>query len=603
MPPPLEEDIHLPDANFYTDNDDLKFHMEKMVEWQPIVELKEGIGADSTYESVEEAVQTYLELLEDPVGSLAAERIAPRAEAVDREGCRCVDGQVILPEPTKLNLKDLIEADLMGMTLPFEFGGLNLPSTIYTAATEIISRADGSLMNFFGLQGIGETINLFASDELRDKYLPGFCSGDFTGAMVLTEPDAGSDLTAIQTRAVFEENHNHFHITGTKRFITNGCGEVLLVLARSEDPGKYSGGRGLSLFVVEKDESVSVRRIEEKLGIHGSPTCEIYFNSTPAVLVGQRGRGLTRYINWLMNAARVGVAAQAVGIAQAAFREATQYAEQREQFGQAIAKFPAVQDMLVRMRIKIESARSLLYATTQAVDLEMLLTEKLESERTRNAAEPQSKELRSRRDRYGKVADVLTPLCKYYAAEECIAITSDAVQVHGGNGYMKDYPVERLYRDARITSIYEGTSQLQIDRVIPKILTGAIDAATEAMSGKDYGDDELNHLRDTVNESRAALGAAVSFVNQQTVTNPETSLQEKDTQYRNLVARMISDIAVDVYVSYLFIAQAQRSQRKRLVAAKFIRDMSARVEMNRRQIMTGDRSVIDHFDALVSGSN
>lgn len=589
------------EENFYTDNDDLKFHMEKMVDWGSIIELKrelESSGDDD--ESVEDTTAMYLDLLDDPVGAVAAQRIAPRAAEVDREGCRFEDGKVSLPEATRLNLKDLVEADLMGMTIPVEYGGLNLPTTVYMAATEIVSRADGSLMNFFGLQGISETVNLFADEELKAKYLPGLCSGELTSAMVLTEPDAGSDLAAVQTRAMYEEEHRHFHLTGTKRFITNGCGEVLLVLARSEDPSKYTGGRGLSLFLVERDETVQVRRIEEKLGIHGSPTCEVYFNNTPGILVGDRGRGLTRYINWLMNAARVSVAAQAIGIAEAAFAEATRYAQQREQFGQPIARFPAVREMLVRMRFRIEAARSLLYATTQAIDMEALLSKKMES---MSKDDPDFKDLRSERDRYDKMAEVLTPLCKYYAAEECIAVTNDAVQVHGGNGYMKDYPVERLYRDARITSIYEGTSQIQIDRALPRILSGVFEALVEEPAARDYACPEINGLRDAVNEACRSLSAAIAYVNDQKVANPATGKEEKDSDYRNLTARMLANMAIDVYVSYLFLTQAQHSERKRLIASKFVRDMAARVEMNRQYVMSGDRSALKCFDVIVAGQN
>ncbi|MFQ6043268.1 MAG: acyl-CoA dehydrogenase family protein, partial [Candidatus Poribacteria bacterium] len=296
--------------NFYLDNDDLRFQMEQMVDWTSIVELKEEIDSeDCPYETIEEAVETYIDMLNDPIGELAANRIALRAAEIDEEGCSFENGVVTLPEGMVRNLEDLKDAQLMGITLPAEYDGLNFPVTFYTAATEIISRADAALMNFFGLQGIGETIAKFASDEIKEQYLPGFTSGELTGAMVLTEPDAGSDLSAIQTKATFNPDAEEWTIRGAKRFITNGCGDVLLVLARSEDPKRFSGGRGLSLFLVETSDAVQVRRIEEKMGIHGSPTCEIYFDDAKAVLIGQRGRGLTRYVNWLMNAARLAVAA------------------------------------------------------------------------------------------------------------------------------------------------------------------------------------------------------------------------------------------------------------------------------------------------------
>ncbi|NCO92549.1 MAG: acyl-CoA dehydrogenase [Armatimonadetes bacterium CG_4_10_14_3_um_filter_66_18] len=586
----------MPDENFYLDNDDIRFNLTHMVDLESIAELKEDVGSpDCAYESADEVVETYLDLLEDPIGVLAAQRIAPRAADVDKEGCHYDNGTVTLPEPARLNVQDLAEADLMGMTLPTRYGGLNFPATLYTAATEMISRGDASLMNLFGLQGIAETINLFASDELKDKYLPGFCTGEHSGAMVLTEPDAGSDLTAVQTRAAYEEDHDHFHLTGTKRFITNGCGEVLLVLARSEDPEKYGGGRGLSLFLVEKDETVTVRRIEEKLGIHGSPTCEIYFNNSEGYLIGQRGRGLTRYVNWLMNAARLGVAAQAVGISEAAFAEARAYAQQREQFGQPLDRFPAVQEMLVRMRIDIEASRALMYATAETVDMEMLLSEKLER---LDRKDPRYADLRARRDRFAKAAEVLTPLAKYYTSEKSISVTTDAVQVHGGNGYMKEYAVERLYRDARITSIYEGTSQIQIDRAIPRVMAGAFEALLDEYADRDYGTVALNGLREALAEARRSLQAAVAYVNDQKLAD-----DQRDTDYRNLTARMVCDMALDTYLSYVFLEQARHSERKAAVAAKFIQDMAPRVEMNRQYVMSGDRSVLQQFDLLTGAQS
>lgn len=587
----------MPEENFYTDNEDLQFHLQHVVDLKSIAELKEDLtDPECQYDSIEEVVETYLDLLEDPVGVLAAQRIAPRAAEVDEEGCHFEAGVVTLPEGARLNLKDLVEADLMAMTLPARYGGLNFPATIYTAATEIISRADASLMNLFGLQGIAETINLFASDELKDKYLPGFATGEFTGAMVLTEPDAGSDLTAVRTQAVPEPGKDRFRLTGTKRFITNGCGDILLVLARSEDPQKYGGGRGLSLFLVEKDDTVSVRRIENKLGIHGSPTCEVYFNNSPGYLVGQRGRGLTRYVNWLMNAARLGVAAQSVGIAEAAFREARRYAREREQFGRPIEDFPAVKELLVRMRLDLETSRTLMYATAQAVDLEMLLSEKLEE---LDRKSPEYRELRARRDLQAKAAEVLTPLSKYYASEKAIAVAGDAIQVHGGNGYMKEYPVERLYRDARITSIYEGTSQIQIDRALPRLLSGAFAPVLRVLAEQDYGAADLNGFRETVTEAARSLHAAIDYVNEQQVTGPTTGKQGKDVDYRNLTARLVCDMALDVYLSYRYLEQARYSERKRVVAAKFVRDMAPRIEMLRQYVMSGDRSVLRDFETIV----
>jgi len=576
--------------NFYLDNDDLRFHMEQMIDWNSIVELKEEIGSeDCPYDSIEEALETYIDMLNDPIGELAANRIAPRATEIDEEGCSFENGVVTLPEAMVRNLEDLKDAQLTGITLPAEYGGLNFPVTFYTATTEIISRADAALMNFFGLQGIGETIAKFASDEIKEEYLPGFTSGELTGAMVLTEPDAGSDLAAIQTKAAIsatlEPETGEWIIRGTKRFITNGCGDVLLVLARSEDPKRFSGGRGLSLFLVEKSDAVQVRRIEEKMGIHGSPTCEIYFNDAKGILIGQKGRGLTRYVSWLMNAARLAVAAQALGICEAAFREAKKYADEREQFGKKIKDFPAIAEMLVDMKVSTEAVRSLIYATSQAIDLQEGAEEKMDSMAN---DDPQLNELKKASRQYGRLAEVLTPLSKYYAAEICNKVTDDALQVHGGNGYMKDYPIERLYRDARITNIYEGTSQIQIDWAMSRILRGNLNSVLAESSEQTYEDEELSTLASEVKKAHEMLSAAVEYVN-----------NKKDIDYRSFIARKIVDMTIDVYVSCLLLNQAKKSDRKKSVAKKFIKEMLSRVEMNNKFVMSGDKAKIEDFEAIV----
>jgi alkylation response protein AidB-like acyl-CoA dehydrogenase len=584
--------------NFYLDNDDLRFHIEQMVDWTSIIELKEEIGsADCPYENIEEAVETYIDMLNDPIGELAANRIAPRAAEIDAEGCSFENGVVTLPAAMVKNLDDLKDAQLTGITLPTKYGGLNFPVTFYTAATEIISRADAALMNFFGLQGIGETIAKFASDEMKDEYLPGFCSGELTGAMVLTEPDAGSDLAAIQTKAIIsatlDPDTGEWTIRGTKRFITNGCGDVLLILARSEDPTRFGGGRGLSLFLVEKSEAVQVRRIEEKMGIHGSPTCEIYFNDAKGILIGQRGKGLTRYVSWLMNAARLAVAAQALGICEAAFREAKKYADEREQFGKKIKEFPAVAEMLVEMKVNTEAVRSLVYATSQAIDLQEGAEAKIPPAPFNKGGVAQKddtrlNDLKEKAREYERLAEVLTPLSKYYAAEICNKVANDALQVHGGNGYMKDYPIERLYRDARITNIYEGTSQIQIDWAMSRILRGNLNSALAKFSEQTYADEELSTLVSEVKKAQDMLSASIEYVN-----------NKKDTDYRNLTAKKVVDMAIDVYVSYLLLNQAEKSARKKSVAKKFIRDMAPRVEMNSKYMTSGDKTAIEDFETIV----
>jgi alkylation response protein AidB-like acyl-CoA dehydrogenase len=568
--------------NYYLDNPDLCFQVERRIDWKSILEARGDVGGPGcSYGSVEEAVESFRDLLVDPVGTLAAERIAPRAAEIDREGCRLENGRVVLPKAMEQNLKDLADADLMGMTLPPRYGGLGFPTTLYTVATEIVSRADVSLMNLFGLQGIAETIARFGDEGLKQRYLPLFAKGEVTGAMVLTEPDAGSDLMAIQTRAWEDPGTpGGWRIRGTKRFITNGCGDVLLVLARSEDPERFSGARGLSLFLVEKSDRVKVRRVEEKMGIHGSPTCELYFDDAPAHLIGKRGRGLTHYVNWLMNAARLGVSAQCLGLTEAAYREALGYASQREQFGQKIIKFPPVAEMLVEIKATLEAMRSLVYRTAEAVDLEDGLTARLESMERGDPAYP---ELKKMRDRASQAAELLTPMAKFYTSEACIRLTSLALQVHGGNGYMRDYPIERLYRDARITNIYEGTSQMQVERAMAKITKGAMEDLLDQWSEKTYSKGVLRDMARELSEAREIFSQCMEMVR----SRKERSPQEEGGSFRSLMARRIVEMAAEIYMSYLLLDEAQLWERKEMVAEHFIGEALSRVRMHHYSMERG----------------
>ncbi len=558
-------------ANYYTDNKDLAFIVERVVDWPAILALKEDFGSpDCPWSGPDEAKATFVEMLRDPVGEIAANRIAPRAEEVDDIGCRFDAGRVIFPDALERNLKDLRDAQLMGMTIPRRYGGLQFPETVYTAAIEIISQADASLMNFFGLQGgIAETIAQFASEELKERYLPRMSTGEFTGAMALTEPDAGSDLAAVQTRAKDasggegiaarqDPTTGQWTISGTKRFITNGCGDVILVLARSEDPEKKGGGRGLSFFLVEKNPRVRVRRIEHKLGIHGSPTCELYFDECPAWLIGARGMGLARYTAWLMLAARLAIGAQALGIAQAALAEAEAYARQREQFGRPIREMPQVAAMLADMRMLAEAARAVLYATSEIVDLHQGAEVRGLKEETR---------------RYGRLAEALTPIAKYYTTEAANRICYDSLQVHGGNGFMQEYPIERLYRDVRITNIYEGTSQIQINWAIPRLVRGDLDDLMGALAAREYADADLARLHQEVLRSYEVYKSVIAW------------LREKDNSFREMTGPQVIDIFVEIYAAFLLLRHAELWDHKRAVAARFIRRLGPRVAMNRDLVL------------------
>lgn len=571
--------------NFFTDNDDILFLFEQLNLAEIATEQEDGFkaspGKECAPRDAADAIDSYKRVLQI-VGDIAANHVAPRAEQIDHEGNALNDDATVTLHPlVRENLKVLGQADLMGFTLPRQFGGLNFPTLIYTMANEIVSRADASLMNIFGLQGIAETIHAFADDAIKADYLPRFSSGELTGAMVLTEPDAGSDLQAVALRAWQDEDGN-WRLNGVKRFITNGCGEILLTLARSEPD--IRDGRGLSLFLVERGPRVRVRHLEEKLGIHGSPTCELVYDDAPAKLIGDRQRGLVPYVMSLMNGARVGIAAQSLGIAEAAFRVARRYAYTRKQFGVSIEKLPAVAELVTDMRIQIEAARALTYETSRVCDLENNNLRILETNPPTDAAE-----LKRRKDvgrTYKRLNGMLTPMSKYYASEMCVKVASDAIQVLGGSGYMKDYPVERHLRDARITTIYEGTSQLQVVAAVRGVCSGAFEKRCDEFELANYTDETLAGLKQKLIEARAQIAGAVVFA------------KEKGSEYMDLYGRRLVDSAIAVLVGHLFLAQATKSDRKKLVARRYIETQMANIRRDVELICSGDKSALEQYSQL-----
>jgi len=594
-------------ANFYRDNDDIQF-LVRHIELGKLAEMSEenfrfASEFDHAPVNADEAIQNY-DMVLDSLGQLSAEFIAPRAEGVDREGNTLNEnGMVSYAKGTAENLEKLAQAEVMGFTLPHRFGGLNFPNLIYSIAIEIVSRADAALMNIFGLQGIGETINAFASEEIKQKYLHKFSEGKVTGAMVLTEPDAGSDLQAVKLRAYQDEDGKWF-LHGVKRFITNGCGEVLLVLARSEP--EISDGRGLSLFVCDRGPTVHIRRLEDKLGIHGSPTCEIFFDNTPCELIGDRQRGLITYVMSLMNGARIGIAGQSMGIAEAAFRVARDYAATRRQFNVAIEKLPAVRDMLIDMKIAIEAGRALLYETSRVVDFEIGYARRLEMNPPEDKAE--AKQLKTDSRKYRRYAGMLTPMSKYYCSEMCNSIAYDSIQVLGGSGYMRDYSCERHARDARITTIYEGTSQLQVVAAVRGVCSGTAENFLTELVDQQY-DPELNALLDKLAEGREQLKKAVVFV------------KENGSEYMDLYGRALVDIAIDLIIGYLFCGQASTKvemevaaaedgqagngntvsmkNRKAMIARRFITRNAPKITSLIESICMGDKSTFTDYATLV----
>jgi alkylation response protein AidB-like acyl-CoA dehydrogenase len=574
-------------ANFFTDNEDIRFLFDHM-DLHAVAEAQEdgftrnqGHGSEFAPLDAEDAIDNYRRVL-TIAGDLAANFIAPRAETVDREGnILNEDGSVTLGPKVRENLKALCQADLMGFTLPREYGGLNCPTLIYTMAIEIISRADASLMNIFGLQGIAETINAFADRQIKNEYLPRFARGELTGAMALTEPDAGSDLQAVGLRA-WQDDDGQWRLTGVKRFITNGCGDVVLTLARSEPDIK--DGRGLSLFLAERGPRLKVRHLEEKLGIHGSPTCELVYDDTPAKLIGERQLGLIRYVMALMNGARLGVAAQALGVAEAAYSEARRYAHTRKQFGVPIERLPAVAEMVTEMKIAVEAARALVYETSRICDLENNNLRVLEENPPADKDELKKRKADARV--YKRLNGMLTPLSKYVAAEMSIRVANDALQVLGGSGYMTDYPVERYLRDARITNIYEGTTQMQIVAAVRGVCGGAFESHVNRFEEHEYLDNELNALKGKLTEGKELILSAIKFI------------KERGVEYMDLYGRKLVDAAAAVIIGHLFLQQATASERKRLVARRFIETGFPTIQRDIILITSGDKSALEHYDTL-----
>ncbi len=530
-------------SNFYLDNSDLRHHLTHPL-MQKLVTMRERNYADAEkYDyapfNFEDAMDSYEKVLEI-AGEISGEIVAANAESVDHEGPHVVDGRVVYAQGTQKNLDALIKAGLMGISIPRRYNGLNFSLVPYIMAADMVSRADAGFVNIWGLQDCAETIYEFASEEQKAKYLPRVCAGE-TMAMDLTEPDAGSDLQAVMLKATYSEEDGCWYLNGVKRFITNGDGDIALVLARSEEGTK--DGRGLSMFIYDKnDGGVTVRRIENKMGIKGSPTCELVFKNARAELCGSRKMGLIKYVMALMNGARLGIAAQSVGVSEAAYREALAYAQDRKQFGKAIIEFPAVYEMISVMKAKLDASRSLLYETTRFVDL-YKNWEDIAKERLLEDDE------RAEMKAYQKLADAFTPLAKGMSSEYCNQNAYDCVQVHGGSGFMKDYACERIYRDARITSIYEGTTQLQVVAAIRHVTTGSY--LNKIM---DYEAAEINAdllpLRDRLIAMREKYAAAVEKV---TAT--------KNNELIDFMARRLVEMAGNIIMGHLLLLDTTSNEK------------------------------------------
>lgn len=528
-------------ANYYTDQPELKFHLHHPL-MKRIVELKERDFADKDkYEGApvdfDDAMENYEKMLEI-TGDVAANIIEPNSESVDEEGPHLENGRMIYASKTYENLDATRKAGLWGVSMPRRYGGLNLPVTPYSMASEMVASADAGFQNIWSLQDCIETLYEFGSEEQRQKYIPRVCAGE-TMSMDLTEPDAGSDLQRVMLKATYSEKDGCWLLNGVKRFITNGDSDIHLVLARSEEGTR--DGRGLSMFIYDKRQGgVNVRHIEHKLGIHGSPTCELTYKNAKAELCGSTRMGLIKYVMALMNGARLGIAAQSVGVSQAAYSEGLAYAKERRQFDTAIIDFPAVYDMLSRMKAKLDAGRSILYQTARYVDLYKALDD-IARERKLTPEERQEQK------KYARLADAFTPIAKGMNSEYANQNAYDAIQIHGGSGFIMEYKSQRLYRDARIFSIYEGTTQLQVVAAIRYITNGTYLGIMKEMIESEVSED-MRPLQIRVGKLIEMYEQAVNYVK-------EAGSQE----VHDFLARRLYDMTGDILMALLIIDDASRA--------------------------------------------
>lgn len=536
-------------SNFYNEN--RKRMLDEMNLEVIVRDLENNFetNGSETLGSYHEARRWYGMVLNN-AGDIAANFIWPRAAAVDEKGASFNNGDVQWADETKENMNVLADAGYMGGTLERKYGGLNLPVTVNTVIVEMISQGDASLMNLFGLQDIAVTIQRFGSEEQKERILPLFSAGKVSGSMDLTEPDAGSDLQGVTMKAV--EKDGKWYLDGVKRFITNGCADVHLVLARTEEGTK--DGRGLSMMLYERDRDMVIRRIEHKLGINGSPTCEMQFNMAECELIGKRRFGLIKYMMSLLNGARLATSAQALGIAQAAYEEAVKYANEREQFGKKIVHFPAVYQMLKKMEAEVETSRLLLYRTARAVDYEDMYERKLHK----------GEKIRTEFKKASSLASFLTPLTKFTLTEMANKAAYDSLQIHGGCGYMKDFPIERLYRDARITNIYEGTTQLQVVAAI-----GAITSGLFAEEMENFRKLETAHLAESKTVILTYLDKMERLVKDVVAVDSREFLE--------YTGNYLVEMASILYRLYLYLSFAEKYEDKRELFRYYLMESETRL--------------------------
>ena len=558
-------------ANYYTDHPEIEFHLNHPL-MKRVVDLKERnyVEKDQFEDApvnYEDAIENYKRLL-DITGDVAANIIEPNSEDVDLEGPHLENGRMIYASKTFENLDATREAGLWGLSMPRRYGGLNLPNAIFSMASEIIAAADAGFQNIWSLQSCIDTLYEFGSEEQRQKYIPRICAGE-TMSMDLTEPDAGSDLQRVMLKATQDEDGT-WRLNGVKRFITNGDSDIHLVLARSEEGTK--DGRGLSMFIYDKrDGGVTVRHIEHKLGIHGSPTCELVYKNAKAELCGNTRLGLIKYVMALMNGARLGIAAQSVGVEQEAYNEGLAYAKERAQFGEKIINFPAVYDMLSRMKAKLDAGRSLLYCCARYVDIYKALEDIARDTKL-------TPEERQEMKKYTRLADAFTPLAKGMNSEYANQNAYDAISIHGGSGFIMEYKCQRLFRDARIFSIYEGTTQLQVVAAIRYITNGTYLSIIKEMLENEVSDD-LKALKERVAKLVELYEAAINKVK-----------EANDQAVHDFLARRLYNMTGDIVMSLLILDDATKAPEM------FAKSANVYVRMAEEEVL-GHSAYIQNFKA------
>ncbi|MBR6978379.1 MAG: acyl-CoA dehydrogenase family protein [Prevotella sp.] len=568
-------------ANYYSDHPEIAFHLDHPL-MKRIVELKERGYADAKeYPDApvdyEDAIENYKRIL-DITGDVAGNILEPNSESVDLEGPHLENGRMIYASKTFENIDATRKAGLHGVSMPRRYGGLNLPNVVFSMLNEVISAADAGFQNIWSLQSCIDTLYEFGSEEQRQKYIPRICAGE-TMSMDLTEPDAGSDLQRVMLKATFDEKENCWRLNGVKRFITNGDSDIHLVLARSEE-GTHDG-RGLSMFIYDKrNGGVDVRHIEHKLGIHGSPTCELTYKNAKAELCGSTRMGLIKYVMALMNGARLGIAAQSVGVEQEALNEGLKYARERQQFSQKIINFPAVYDMLSRMKAKLDAGRSLLYQTARYVDLYKAL-EDIQRE-TKSLTPEERQEMK----KYTRFADAFTPLAKGMNSEYANQNAYDAISIHGGSGFIMEYKCQRLYRDARIFSIYEGTTQLQVVAALRYITNGTYLSIIQEMLESEVADD-LKALKARVAEMVTLYEEVLGEVK-----------EENNQEKTDFVARRLYEMTADIIMSLLILDDATRAPELFAKSANvYVRHAEAECRGHHAYIKNLKASDLEHFRA------